>query len=241
MAIFTIVPDFPITETCKPRVSFARLNDYEHRTIFGLNPLVESWSLAFQSRSNAQRDALLAAFNANGFGDDGIGTASTPFEWTTPFGETGQFTCDKWSAAPQADGFTSIAADFTVAYVPGATNIAKPVAPTSAFTYCPDYAGRLEHQEQVKVVRFGDGYAHRVNFSLRSNTAEFKVEFNSRTNTDRDNIRAYLRGCAGVTAFEWTDPVREAPGKYICSEWSVTYDAFNSNTIQATFKQVFEP
>ena len=241
MAIFTITPDFPVTETCKPRVNSARFGNYEQRTGFGINLLVESWSLSFGSKSNVQRNELLTFFNANGFGDDASGAPSDPFEWTTPFGETGQFTCDGWSAAPEADGFTSFATDFTVAYVPGATNITQPAAPVGAFTFCPDYAGRLEHREQVKSIQFGDGYSHRLCLGLRSNTADFRLEFNQRTNDSRDSIRAFLRGCAGISSFDWTDPIRGTVGKYVCQEWTVTYNAFNNNNISATFRQVFEP
>lgn len=63
--------------------------------------------------------------------------------------------------------------------------------------------------------------------------------FSERTNTERDNILAFLDARAGVESFNWTPP-RGTAGKYICEEWQVTMRNYNFNTIQATFRQVFE-
>ena len=50
----------------------------------------------------------------------------------------------------------------------------------------------------------------------------------------------FLEARAGAESFDWTPP-RGTAGKYVCEQWQVTLRACNFNTIQATFREVFEP
>jgi phage-related protein len=240
MATFTQAIDYPATESCQPRVNSSQLGGYDQRLTFGLNPLVETWSVSLGSRTLTEVRTVLQFFENQRGGSDAIGRSIDPFTWTTPFGETGQFVCKDWSAQPESLGLAAISAEFDLAYVPGMTNIALPAAPVTAFTFCPDFAGRREHKSNVRTFEFGDGYAQQFTMGLSPQRLEFQLSFVSRSNTERDAIRAYLRGCAGVTAFNWTDAVTGVTGKYVCQAWSATYNAYNNNTIQATFRQVFE-
>ena len=62
----------------------------------------------------------------------------------------------------------------------------------------------------------------------------------NRTDTERDNILAFLEARGGYESFDWTPP-RGSAGNYVCEEWQTSLLNYNNNTITATFKQVFEP
>jgi len=233
MAAFAFSVDFPASESSAPRVNKADFGGYEQRVTHGLNPLVENWSIQLGSRTLTEiRAASIFLENQRG---------TTPFTWTTPFGETGQFVCSEWSARPESLNLLTLTAEFVLTYVPGQSNITKPAAPGSAFAYCHDLASSRQSDSNSKLVQFGDGYAQRVTMGLNPQTTIHNLSFLSRSNSERDLIRAYFRGAAGVQAFTWTDPQTGATGKYVCQDWSITYNNFNNNNIQAKFRQVFEP
>ena len=66
------------------------------------------------------------------------------------------------------------------------------------------------------------------------------LQFSNRTDTERDQIAAFLEARAGVESFDWTPP-RGSAGKYVCEDWQITLSNCNNNQIRATFREVFEP
>jgi phage-related protein len=125
--------------------------------------------------------------------------------------------------------------------VPGGPNLTLPAAPSTAFSFAPDFRGHQVLRKPVSRHEFGDGYKQRILFGLRPQKEEWRLSFDYRTNTERDQIRNYLRGAKAVTAFAWTDPISAQPIKVVCDEWSTQYNNFNNSAIQATFRRVFEP
>jgi len=109
----------------------------------------------------------------------------------------------------------------------------------ATFTYTPSFEATESSKPRARKFQAGDGYEQRVRFGLNTDPKEWTLTFSERTNTERDNILSFLEARAAVESFDWTPP-RGSAGKYVCEEWQVTLRAFNFNTIQATFRQVFE-
>jgi len=110
----------------------------------------------------------------------------------------------------------------------------------ATFTYTASFEATESSKPRVRKFQAGDGYEQRIRFSLHTDPKEWSLIFSERTDTERDAILAFLEARAGVESFDWTTP-RGITGKYVCEEWQVTLSAYNFNTIQATFRQVFEP
>jgi phage-related protein len=110
----------------------------------------------------------------------------------------------------------------------------------ATFTYTPSFEATEASKPRVHKFQAGDGYEQRVRFGLNTDPKEWTLTFSERTDTERDNILAFLEARAAVESFDWTPP-RGSAGKYVCEEWQVTMRVYNFNTIQATFREVFEP
>ena len=110
----------------------------------------------------------------------------------------------------------------------------------ATFSYTPDFDASESRRPNVRRVQFGDGYEQRLAYGLHTQPAEWRLTFKNRTDTERNNIRDFLEARGAVESFDWTPPGGSA-GKWVCDEWSTTLVAANINTIQATFRQVFEP
>lgn len=110
----------------------------------------------------------------------------------------------------------------------------------STFTYVPSFEATESSKPRAHKFQAGDGYEQRVRFGLNTNPKEWTLTFSERTDTERDSILAFFDARAAVESFDWTPP-RGTAGKYVCEEWQVTMRNYNFNTIQATFRQVFEP
>jgi phage-related protein len=109
----------------------------------------------------------------------------------------------------------------------------------ATFTYTPSFEATESSKPRARKFAAGDGYEQRIRFGLNTDAKEWNLTFSERTNTERDAIVVFFETAAGVSSFDWIDP-RGNAGKYVCEEWQVTMRAYNFNTIQATFREVFE-
>ena len=66
------------------------------------------------------------------------------------------------------------------------------------------------------------------------------LQFNNRTDTERDQIRAFLEARAGAESFSWTTPWNQADGRWVCEEWNIDPTNCNNNQIRAKFRQVYD-
>ena len=110
----------------------------------------------------------------------------------------------------------------------------------ATFTYTPDFDANESQRPVVRRVQFGDGYEQRLTYGLNTQPSEWRLTFNNRTDTERDNITGFLEARGASESFDWTPPYGSA-AKWGCDEWQTTMVAANINSIQATFRQVFEP
>lgn len=232
MTTFTYVPDFPATENTTLRLRTVRYGTTEERLAYGLNTIVDTWAVRFSGRSATDRNGILSFLSA--------AAGATPFTWTTPFGETAQFLCFDWESTLDSCGLNSVSANFVLTYTPEGPNLTAPAAPSSAFTYAAEFGASQKYTSNTKQINFGDGYKQVLSYGTHPEQIEWPLTFANRTNAERDAIRTYLRGAKGETGFTWTTPYGTTD-KFVCNEWKTDYISYNNNTINATFRRVFEP
>ena len=93
----------------------------------------------------------------------------------------------------------------------------------------------------VRQVRFGDGYEQRLTFGLNQNPKTFSFTFNV-SESESDTIETFLDARASDNeSFNYTPPGESAPSKFVCEQWTKEIPFPDRATIQATFREVFEP
>ena len=107
----------------------------------------------------------------------------------------------------------------------------------------PTYGQRKKSKPNTRVIRFADGYEHRLLFGLaqHQNPKEFNFTFEV-SETDADTIENFLDDRANDSdSFTFTPPGESSSSEFVCENWSKSIPYNNRATIQATFRQVFEP
>ena len=105
----------------------------------------------------------------------------------------------------------------------------------------PTYGIQKRSSPNVRTVRFGDGFEKRLSFGLNQNPKVYNLRFEV-SETDADTIETFLDARADDNAaFDFTPPGESAGAKFVCETWSKSIPYLNRATIQATFRQVFEP
>lgn len=105
----------------------------------------------------------------------------------------------------------------------------------------PTYGVQKQNAPIVRTVQFGDGFEQRLTFGLNQNPKTFNLTFEV-SETDADTIEAFLDARAADNAnFDFTPPGESSSLKFVCESWNKTIPYLNRATIQATFRQVFEP
>ena len=105
----------------------------------------------------------------------------------------------------------------------------------------PTYNAQKNNQPNVRTVRFGDGYEQRLTFGLNQNAKRWSLTFEV-SETDADTIETFLDARASDNAsFDWQPPGGSTTYKWVCEQWTKSIPYNNRATINATFRQVFEP
>ena len=106
----------------------------------------------------------------------------------------------------------------------------------------PKYGQQKRSKPNTRVVRFADGYEHRILFGLteHQNPKVFTFTFDV-SETDADTIETFLDARAATESFDFTPPGEASSSKFVCEGWSKSIPYLNRATIQATFREVFEP
>ena len=111
----------------------------------------------------------------------------------------------------------------------------------------PTYGQQKRSAPLTRIVRFADGYEHRITFGLaqHQNPKTFNFTYNV-SETEADQIETFLDARANDNdSFDL--PVDYLPGedstkfKFVCDTWTKSIPYKNRATIKATFRQVFEP
>ena len=107
----------------------------------------------------------------------------------------------------------------------------------------PTYGQQKRSAPLTRIVRFADGYEHRILFGVAAhqNPKIFSFTF-SVSETEADTIETFLDARANDSdSFTFTPPGESSSSKFVCESWSKTIPYNNRATIQATFREVFEP
>tara|TARA_R100000234_G_scaffold111103_1_gene83908 strand:+ start:1063 stop:1413 length:351 start_codon:yes stop_codon:yes gene_type:complete len=106
----------------------------------------------------------------------------------------------------------------------------------------PSFPVRKISKPNIRTVKFGDGYEHRLTFGLNQNPKVFNLVWKNITETESDTIETFLDARASDNdSFTYTPPNESSAMEFKCTDWSKSIDFPNRATIQATFTQVFEP
>ena len=107
----------------------------------------------------------------------------------------------------------------------------------------PAYGQRKRSAPKIRTVSFGDGYEHRINFGLTQhlNPKVYNFTFNV-SEVEADEIETFLDSRANDSdSFDFTAPGEATAQKFVCESWNKSIPYNNRATIQATFREVFEP
>ena len=107
----------------------------------------------------------------------------------------------------------------------------------------PKYGQQKRSAPNTRVVRFADGFEHRILFGLsqHQNPKVFNLTFEV-SETDADTIETFLDARANDSdSFTFTPPGESSSSEFVCDAWSKSIPYLNRATIQATFREVFEP
>ena len=107
----------------------------------------------------------------------------------------------------------------------------------------PTYGQQKRSAPNTRIVRFADGYEHRILFGLaeHQNPKIFNFTFNV-SQADAVKIEDFFDARANDSAsFNFTPPGEASSSKFVCESWSKSIPFLNRATIQATFREVFEP
>jgi len=106
----------------------------------------------------------------------------------------------------------------------------------------PKYGQQKRSAPNTRTVRFADGFEHRILFGLaeHQNPKIFNLTFEV-SESDADTIETFLDARAGTESFDFTPPGESSSSKFVCGTWTKSIPYLNRATIQATFREVFEP
>jgi len=107
----------------------------------------------------------------------------------------------------------------------------------------PTYGVQKRSSPNTRTVRFADGYEHRILFGLaeHQNPKVYSLTFEV-SETDADTIETFLDARANDSAsFTFTPPGEASSSQFVCEGWNKSIPYLNRATIQAIFREVFEP
>ena len=105
----------------------------------------------------------------------------------------------------------------------------------------PTYGIQKRSSPNVRKVQFGVGYESRFTLGLNQDPKVYNLTFEV-SEADADTIETFLDDRADDNAaFDFTPPGELASSKFVCETWSKSIPYLNRATIQATFREVFEP
>ena len=106
----------------------------------------------------------------------------------------------------------------------------------------PSFPVRKISKPNTRTVKFGDGYEHRITFSLNQNPKVFNLTWKHIPESDADVIESFLdaRAVDGAS-FTYTPPNESSAMEFKCQNWSKLMERPSRATIEATFTEVFEP
>jgi phage-related protein len=111
----------------------------------------------------------------------------------------------------------------------------------------PSYATTVDIVPRINSVKFGDGYEQRSKDGLNVVPKIWDVTFQNRSLTVVTALKKFFEGDTYVYNREpqeyfWWEPPEpwNLMEKYVCDKFTVSYNEYNSYTLRATLRQVFD-
>ena len=107
----------------------------------------------------------------------------------------------------------------------------------------PVYGQQKRSAPNTRTVKFADGFEHRILFGLaeHQNPKVYNFTFEV-SETQAAEIETFLDARANDSAsFDFEAPGETSSQKFVCEGWNKSIPYNNRATIQATFREVFEP
>ena len=108
----------------------------------------------------------------------------------------------------------------------------------------PSFGFTKENEPNVRVIKLGDGYQHRVIIGLpdNQNGKKFNFKFENIDEADSDTIETFLDArISDLASFDFQAPTESASKKYICDSHRKIIRTPNRANITCEFREVFEP
>ena len=107
-------------------------------------------------------------------------------------------------------------------------------------TVNPSYGASKNSAPKIKEAIFGSGYSQRTTFGINQNLKVWNFQWNNITETECDEMEAFLDARGGTENFDYTAPGESASSKYICREWSKSIPYAQRVSLVASFEEVAE-
>ena len=108
----------------------------------------------------------------------------------------------------------------------------------TAFT--PIYGLTKRNVPNTRVVKFGDGYEHRLSFGLNQNAKIFNLTFEV-SETDADTLTDFYARAVDGANFRYTVPTESAMNFVVEGNYTKNININGRARVQVTFREVFEP
>ena len=104
----------------------------------------------------------------------------------------------------------------------------------------PDVGLSGSNKFRILKSNFGDGYNQRAGDGINTKEKKYNLSWNNLSVSEINDIINFLDGQAGYIAFNYTLPGDSAPQKFICEDYSETWQNGNLKGCSATFELVYD-
>jgi phage-related protein len=105
----------------------------------------------------------------------------------------------------------------------------------------PDWGFAQSPEANVDVQKLGDGYESRESVGLNSIRETFPVKYSTLDKGVGQAAYDYLKPKLNKESVTWVHPVTGVTYKVIPESLSLTYDTWNNEVLEITFRQDFNP
>ena len=109
------------------------------------------------------------------------------------------------------------------------------------FNWRESYTSEAAREPRVRGAKFGDGYEQRAVDGLNPLPQAWSLVFSRCEESIAREIDEFLQARGGWEAFFWNPPNTLTTIKIICRKWSLRLDEYATQTVTASFEQVFDP